>query len=390
MAKTLLQEAIAEAKQVREAAIKNATKQLEENLTPSIKAALAQKLEENVNLDENEEESLAESIMSDFKEVKPKASKQVKEAADEDEKDNAEEGSEEEGGEEKDSEKDSEESSEEGSEESNEKPEGEESEEADKDSEKEDEVDDDKKISDLTVGELTDLIQGIIASAAVPAPEGNEGVDLEPGDVEGAGEEAPAGDLESTAGEEATTTDTVPGAEAEEEPGSDDEEIDLNEILKELEEEGSELSESDTNGTLGDPKPQADQKPGNTQSRQKQCTKELAEAYRTIRSLKRTLSEVNLLNSKLVYTTRMLRRDLTESQKAEVISAFDEAKSPAEVKVVYRTLSESVRPSKRRPITEGRERSFASRSVGRSTAAQGVVESNDMVRRMQQLAGIID
>lgn len=388
MAKTLLQEAIAEAKQVREAAIKNATKQLEENLTPSIKEALAQKLEEEVNLNENEEESLEESIMSDFKEVKPKASKQVKEAADEDEKENdTEEGSEED---EKDSEKDSEESSEEGSEEGDEKPEDGNSEEGSEGSEEGEEIDDDKKISDLTVGELTDLIQGIVATASVPAPEGNEGVDLEPGDVEGAGEEAPAGDLESTAGEEAASTDTVPGAEAGEEPGSDDEEIDLNEILKELEEEGSDLSESDTNGTLSDPKPQAEQKPGNTQSRQKQCTKELAEAYRTIRSLKRTLSEVNLLNSKLVYTTRMLKRDLTESQKAEVISAFDEAKSPAEVKVVYRTLSESVRPSKRRSITEGRERSFASRSVGRSTAAQGVVESNDMVRRMQQLAGIID
>lgn len=388
MAKTLLQEAIAEAKQVREAAIKNATKQLEENLTPSIKEALAQKLEEEVNLNENEEESLEESIMSDFKEVKPKASKQVKEAADEDEKENdTEEGSEED---EKDSEKDSEESSEEGSEEGDEKPEDEKSEEGGEESEEGGEIDDDKKISDLTVGELTDLIQDIVATASVPAPEGNEGVDLEPGDVEGAGEEAPAGDLESTAGEEATSTDTVPGAEAGEEPGSDDEEIDLNEILKELEEEGSDLSESDTNGTLSDPKPQAEQKPGNTQSRQKQCTKELAEAYKTIRSLKRTLSEVNLLNSKLVYTTRMLRRDLTESQKAEVISAFDEAKSPAEVKVVYRTLSESVKPSKRRSITEGRERSFASRSVGRSTAAQGVVESNDMVRRMQQLAGIID
>lgn len=388
MAKTLLQEAIAEAKQVREAAIKNATKQLEENLTPSIKEALAQKLEEEVNLNENEEESLEESIMSDFKEVKPKASKQVKEAADEDEKENdTEEGSEED---EKDSEKDSEESSEEGSEEGDEKPEDEKSEEGGEESEEGGEIDDDKKISDLTVGELTDLIQDIVATASVPAPEGNEGVDLEPGDVEGAGEEAPAGDLESTAGEEATSTDTVPGAEADQEPGSDDEEIDLNEILKELEEEGSDLSESDTNGTLSDPKPQAEQKPGNTQSRQKQCTKELAEAYKTIRSLKRTLSEVNLLNSKLVYTTRMLRRDLTESQKAEVISAFDEAKSPAEVKVVYRTLSESVKPSKRRSITEGRERSFASRSVGRSTAAQGVVESNDMVRRMQQLAGIID
>ena len=46
--KSLLEEAIAEAKRVREAAIADATKRLEENLTPSIKEMLASKLEEDI------------------------------------------------------------------------------------------------------------------------------------------------------------------------------------------------------------------------------------------------------------------------------------------------------------------------------------------------------
>ena len=384
MAKTLLQEAIAEAKQVREAAIRNATKQLEENLTPSIKEALAQKLEEEVELDENEEESLEEAANAGFTEVKPK--KQVKEAEEEPKEDDEEE---------KPEEDDSEESEEKPKEE---KPEGKESEEeptdeepVDGDSEEEDE---DKKLSDITIGELKDIIQDVVAAAAVPAPEGNEGADMTPGDVEGAGEEAPLGDLEATAGAEATGNDgdDAPVETPTGEEDTDDEEIDLSEILKELEEEeGSEegLQEEDTAGTLKDPKPQAARRPGNTQSRQNQDDTELQEAYKTIKQLRDTLSEVNLLNSKLVYTTRMLKRSLTESQKAEVIRAFDKAKSPKEVKVIFETLQESIRPARRRSITEAR-RSFASRSAGRSTAAQTIVESNEMVHRFQQLAGIID
>ena len=385
MAKTLLQEAIAEAKQVREAAIRNATKQLEENLTPSIKEALAQKLEEEVELDENEEESLEEAANAGFTEVKPK--KQVKEAEEEPKED------------------DEEEKSEEDSEESEERPEGEQSEEKPKDEEPEGEEepegdskeeDEDKKLSDITIGELKDIIQDVVAAAAVPAPEGNEGADMTPGDVEGAGEEAPLGDLEATAGAEVTGNDgddaSVETPTGEENP-DDDEEIDLSEILKELEEEESDeegLQEEDTTGTLKDPKPQAAKRPGNTQSRQNQDDTELQEAYKTIKQLKDTLSEVNLLNSKLVYTTRMLKESLTESQKAEVIKAFDKAKSPREVKVIYGTLQESIKPARRNPLIEARRKSFASRSAGRSTAAQTIVESNEMVHRFQQLAGIID
>ena len=381
MAKTLLQEAIAEAKQVREAAIRNATKQLEENLTPSIKEALAQKLEEEVELDENEEESLEEATNAGFTEVKPK--KQVKEAEEEPEDDEEEKP-------EEDSEEEPEEK--EGSEESEEEPEDEKPEgEEEPEGKEEGSEDDDKKLSDITIGELKDIIQDVVAAAAVPAPEGNEGADMTPGDVEGAGEEAPLGDLEATAGAEAAGEE---GAEKPEETptgdedADDDEEIDLSEILKELEEEES-LKEEDITGTLKDPKPQAARKPGNAQSRQNQGSTELSEAYRTIRQLRDALSEVNLLNSKLVYTTRMLKGNLTESQKAEVIRAFDRAKSPKEVKVIYRTLAESIKPARRSSLVEAR-RSFASRSAGRSTAAQSIVESNDMVRRFQQLAGIID
>src|SRR5574344_1687029 len=82
--KSLLEEAIAEAKQVRQAAIHNAVKQLEENLTPSIKEALANQLEEELDESDVEEESLEEAANSGFTEVKPKAEKKLDEADEED------------------------------------------------------------------------------------------------------------------------------------------------------------------------------------------------------------------------------------------------------------------------------------------------------------------
>ena len=71
------------------------------------------------------------------------------------------------------------------------------------------------------------------------------------------------------------------------------------------------------------------------------------------------------------------------------MKSLDEAKTPKEVKLIYSTLMESLKSNKN-VIKESRQVSRASRAAGRSTAPKEVItESNDMVRRFQQLAGII-
>ena len=65
--KSFLEEAVVAAKEVREAAIQHAYKELEENLTPSIKEALAQKLEEELDIEGLEESNGA---VAGFKPVK--------------------------------------------------------------------------------------------------------------------------------------------------------------------------------------------------------------------------------------------------------------------------------------------------------------------------------
>ena len=379
--KSLLEEAIAEAKRVREAAIADATKRLEENLTPSIKEMLASKLEEELDLEENDEESLEENSNSGFKEVKPKST--VKEAEDEDPTDNEEE------------------------------PEDDapvDDEPADDDAAAEGENDDDTPLKDITLGDLRTLIQDIVAAGQVPAEGGDLGADMDAGGVEGMGDETPAGDLAATDAPEGEI-DPAGEAGADDMPADsdeNDEEIDISEILKELEDEESGVcpvcgknkkncicKENKANDIMPEnPRGKEHHKEftsGPSQDDELQeLKKENAKLREGLSKQTEILKDVNLLNSKLIYTTRMLNREgLSESQKVKAMKSLDEAKTPKEVRLIYNTLMESLKSNKN-VIKESRQVSRASRAAGRSTAPKEVItESNDMVRRFQQLAGII-
>jgi hypothetical protein len=116
---------------------------------------------------------------------------------------------------------------------------------------------------------------------------------------------------------------------------------------------------------------------------------ELQEALKAIKSLKKELNEVNLLNSKLLYVNKIFRnKNLTESQKVKVLSAFDKATSVREAKVIYETLNEGLvaKSTTKTPIRESLGR--ASKPAG-VAPKQPIVESDQMVKRFQKLAGIL-
>jgi hypothetical protein len=115
--------------------------------------------------------------------------------------------------------------------------------------------------------------------------------------------------------------------------------------------------------------------------------KELDEALDTIKSLRGDLNEVNLLNAKLLFTNKIFKaKNLTESQKVNVLSSFDKATSVKEVKLVFETLNEGLKTKNNR-INENF--GSASKVTGTKTNKQPIVESDDMVLRFQKLAGII-
>ena len=116
-------------------------------------------------------------------------------------------------------------------------------------------------------------------------------------------------------------------------------------------------------------------------------SKELEEAYRVIRSMKKDINEVNLLNAKLLYTNKIFRgKSLTESQKINVLGAFDRATTTKEAKLVYESLLSNLKTPTRN-IQENLGR--ASKSITVPQTKQPIIESNDMIARFQKLAGII-
>ena len=116
---------------------------------------------------------------------------------------------------------------------------------------------------------------------------------------------------------------------------------------------------------------------------------ELDEAMDTIATLRAELNEINLLNAKLLYSNKIFKsKNMTESQKAKVLGAFDKATTVNEVKVVFETLNENFRPA-RKTVNEGVIGSASKASGAAQTSKQPIVESDAMINRFKKLAGII-
>jgi hypothetical protein len=167
----------------------------------------------------------------------------------------------------------------------------------------------------------------------------------------------------------------------EEEDFSD--EIDLDEILREM--------------GYGDDEEELTEEEEDNHDAEKMAQMEtnLEEAYSVIRSLKKTINEVNLLNAKLLYANKLFRSyNLNNEQKVKVVENLDRTGSVREVKLVYATLAESMKftgterkVSTKQTMTEG----LASRQVASTAPKKEIIteSTNELANRFKELAGII-
>jgi len=358
----LLQEAIADAKAVRETALANAKIALEEAFTPHLKSMLSKKLQAEMEGDdeekadegyhgEDEEEKVDEEMDSsgigaaDNKEPEEEAS----DASD------IGQGPESEGGDEPEGEED------ENLEVAPEQPMGEGMHDEDDDVEEgygmSDEDEDPKEGAHME-DEDEDLEEVLRQLEA-------EMNDEEMEDEEMGEEEMEAPEMEE------------PAEEAGMEDEEMEEEIDLDEIIKALTEEGMEDEDEEKNEEAG------------MEDEEMEENSELEEYKKTVLYLKNKLSEVNLLNAKLLYTNKLFRsRNISEAQKMKVIEQFDRTTSVREVKLVYSTFAESI---KRAPVNESAKRvSKASKPVASTGSKKPIIgENTDFKSRMKKLANII-
>jgi hypothetical protein len=199
------------------------------------------------------------------------------------------------------------------------------------------EVGDETKIIDITLGDLKQVLQSVMAGSQ------DMGMDI-PSDEADADSEAEA-------------------------------EISLDEILAELEAEGMD----------SEPKLEEKKKHDKEEDEKKdKVEEELEEANSTIEELRHSLQEVNLLNAKYLYMNKLFKaKTLTESQKVKVINALDRATSVTEVKNTFETLKESFESKKQLKESIG----FASQAAGMAPK-QPIIEQDNMMSRWQKLAGI--
>ena len=118
---------------------------------------------------------------------------------------------------------------------------------------------------------------------------------------------------------------------------------------------------------------------------------ELDEAKAAINHLRSELNEVNLLNSKLLYTNKIFKgKSLTENQKIKVLKAFDKAETVKEAKAIFETLNENlVTKTKKSNIRESL--GAASKPAGvapKRNLNEGIIQEDAMVNRFKKLAGI--
>jgi len=339
----LLADAIADAKAVKEVAIANAKAALEEAFTPHLKDMLAQKINEMEDLDETdlaevdkEKEEVSEELETEGygKKEMDEAKDKMDEAEDMDEELDLEEILAELELDEKEEVEESLEVNEAEEEvtEAEEEVELEDSEVETNDSEEE------INLEEMSEEELKDLIEDVIEDMVAS------------GELEAGGDPVEMSDEEGEAEGEAEEVDMEMDVEAEEE-------IELEEVKDEDEE----------------------------------MKEELEEAKAAIAHLRSELNEVNLLNSKLLYTNKIFRgKNLTENQKIKVLKAFDKAETVKQAKTIFETLNENlVAKTTKSNIRESL--GAASKPAGvapKRNLNEGIVQEDAMVSRFKQLAGI--
>lgn len=350
----LLQSAIADAKMVKEVAMLNAKKSIEESFAPHLKSMLSSRIQEMEDEESNEAKNDLESMLEPY--GSPEEIKSYMEHID-----------------------------------------------ADKDEYKE-------WASDDIIEDFKYWIQDKMDSALEEGPVEEE-FDLDELLKEMSDEEIPTNPTDPNDNlvcEDEDKEDTEDDKnEDTEDTDEDDEEIDLDnlseddlrdfveDVIKSMVEDG-ELEAGEDNDLEGDEELDldldTDDLGGDEEESEElaEVKSQLFESKKTISNLTKQLNESNLLNAKLLYTNRIYKsKVLTEDKKTRVLEAFDKAGSVKEVKLTYELLKENLSST---PVKTSRSsiKGFASKPmvIKENKSVTPILEDEALFRRMQKLAGL--
>jgi len=126
----------------------------------------------------------------------------------------------------------------------------------------------------------------------------------------------------------------------------------------------------------------------NESRKNRALSRQLVEYKKAVGSLRGQLTEMNLFNAKLLYANKLMQnRNVTPRQQRAIVEALDKAKTLREAKLLYQSLTASLKKNsaKGRSLTESR--ALRGGSSSKSTRPAGV-KSGVEVDRWAVLAGI--
>ena len=372
----ILKEAIADAKALRATALENAKIALEEAFTPRLKNMLSQKIQSE-EMPDNEEYGEGEGeVGSGDGHMEAEGEHDVEErmhGEDEDEVEERMHGEDEEEVEERMKDEDDDEVKEaENMEDETEDMEAEEMEDEGEHMEDEGEHMEDEDMHDEDELDLESVIKEL--EEELDSSEVGDAENKEPSerasDSSEVGAQGPEGEGADEEGGSENSEDTVVKEPVTEAEDMEDEDIDLEGVLKSLsEEEGMEDEDEE--------------------DKVEEMQTQLKEYKDTIGYLREKLNEVNLLNAKLLFTNKLFRGfGLNNNQKLRVVEQFDRAQNLREIKLVYAALAESFKGNGNKKVNESKGQ--ASKAVASTEPKKEVLsEGMEMKNRFKKLANLI-
>lgn len=116
---------------------------------------------------------------------------------------------------------------------------------------------------------------------------------------------------------------------------------------------------------------------------------QLNEYRSAVETLREQMTDMNLFNAKLLYVNKMLQsKDLTPKQQKVVIEAIDGAKTLREVKMLYKSLTESLVGGNGATLSESATRFNAGGSSRATSSAAARTGETAEVDRWAKLAGL--
>lgn len=118
---------------------------------------------------------------------------------------------------------------------------------------------------------------------------------------------------------------------------------------------------------------------------------QLQESINKVEKLEKRLNEINLLNSKLLYVNKLYKStNLTESKKNTILESFDKVNTVKEAKITYDLLKENLINSSNKPNTQIIKglASKPSMVIKENKSTSPILEQDSLYKRMQKLAGL--